>query len=326
MEYNSIIAGGTFDRFHVGHEAFLDKAFKSGKKIIIGLTTPSMLKKIVRQNSIWPFEERKKAVETFAKKYKKQFSIVPIEDIFGPSTEIEDLDAIVATEETKQTCERINQIRKRKDLKPLKIIHVPWVYSGDCRIISSSRIRKGEIDRKGRVLIDYSITERLREELRTPISKIFEGDNFTVTKDVISHIKEEDIEDVICVGDEVSRDLLDNNFKPKNIIVDGKVMRKPIDYLDKILEPYRNKLSLNNPAGKIAKEAWKIISQAFKKESAVVVEGEEDLLTIPAILLAKNNSVVIYGQPGRGKVVIRVDENRKEICRKRLAEFETIHR
>ena len=326
MEYDSIITGGTFDRFHAGHEAFLDKAFRSGKKIIIGLTTPSMLKKIVRQNSIWPFEERKKTVESFAKKYKKQFSIVAIEDIFGPSTEIEDLDAIIATEETRPTCERINQIRKRKGLKPLKIIHVPWVYSEDCRIISSSRIRKGEIDRQGRVLVDYSITERLREELRTPISKIFEGDNFTVTKDVISHIKEEDIEDVICVGDEVSRDLLDNNFKPKNIIVDGKVMRKPIDYLDKILEPYRNKLSLNNPAGKIAKEAWKIISQAFKKESAVVVEGEEDLLTIPAILLAKKDSAVIYGQPGRGKVVIRVDEKRKEICRKRLAEFEATHR
>jgi len=326
MEYKTIILGGTFDRFHTGHEAFLDKAFKSGKKIIIGLTTPSMLKKIVRQDSIWPFEERKKAVETFAKKYKKQFSIVPIEDIFGPSTEIEDLDAIVATEETRQTCERINHIRKRKDLKPLKIIHIPWVYSEDCRIISSSRIRKGEIDRQGRVLVDYSITDRLREELRTPLSRIFEGDNFTVTKDVISHIKEENIEDVICVGDEVSRDLLDNNFKPKNIIVDGKVMRKPIDYLDRIIEPYKNRLTLNNPAGKISKETWKIISQAFKKKSAVVVKGEEDLLTIPAILLAKNGSVVIYGQPGRGKVVIRIDEKRKEMCRQRLAEFETIHR
>lgn len=326
MEYDSIIAGGTFDRFHVGHEAFLDKTFKSGKKIIIGLTTPSMLKKIVRQNSIWPFEERKKAVEAFAKKYKKQFSIVGIEDIFGPSTEIEDLDAIVATEETKHTCERINHIRKRKGLRSLKIIHIPWVYSEDCRIISSSRIRKGEIDREGRVLVDYSITDRLREELRTPISKIFEGDNFTVTKDVISLINEESIEEVICVGDEVSRDLLNNDFKPKNIIVDGKVMRKSIDYLDRILESYKNRLSLDNSPGKISKEAWKIISQAFKKESAVVVKGEEDLLTIPAILLAKNNSAVIYGQPGRGKVVIRVDEKRKEICRKRLAEFETIRR
>ena len=326
MEYDSIIIGGTFDRFHAGHEAFLDKSFKSGKKVIIGLTTPSMLKKIVRQNSIWPFEERKKAVEGFVKKFGKEFTIIPIEDIFGPSTEREDLDAIVATEETKQTCERINQIRKRKALKPLKIIQVPWVYSEDCRIISSSRIRKGEIDREGKVLIDYSITDRLREELKTPISNIFEGDNFTVTKDVISHIKEEDIEEVICVGDEVSRDLLDNEFKPKNIIVDGKVMRKPIDYLDRILEPYKNRLSLKNPAGKISKEAWKIISQTFKKESAVFVKGEEDLLTIPAILLAKNGSAVIYGQPGRGKVVIRVDEKRKEICRKRLAEFETIPR
>ena len=113
------ILGGTFDRLHAGHEAFLDKSFKSGKNIIIGLTTTSMLKKIVRQDSIWPFEERKKTIENFVKKYKKKFSIVAIEDIFGPSTEIEDLDAIIATEETKHTCERINQIRKRKGLKLL---------------------------------------------------------------------------------------------------------------------------------------------------------------------------------------------------------------
>ena len=147
MAYKTIIIGGTFDRFHAGHEAFLDKAFKSAEKVIIGLTTPSMLKKIVRQNSIWPFEERKKAVEDFVKKYGKEFTIVPIEDIFGPSIEMEDLDAIVATDETMITCERINEIRKRKGLKELEIIRVSYVYSEDCRVISSSRIRKEEIDR-----------------------------------------------------------------------------------------------------------------------------------------------------------------------------------
>ena len=67
MAYKTIILGGTFDRFHAGHEAFLNKAFKSAEKVTIGLTTPSMLKKIVRQNSIWLFEERKKTVEDFVK-------------------------------------------------------------------------------------------------------------------------------------------------------------------------------------------------------------------------------------------------------------------
>jgi len=326
MTYGTIILGGTFDRFHAGHEAFLDKAFKSGETIIIGLTTPSMLKKIVRQNSIWPFEERKKAVERFVKNYGKEFTIEPIDDIFGPSTEIEDLDAIVATDETRHTCERINQIRKRKGLKTLEIIHVSYVYSEDCRVVSSSRIRKKEIDRQGQVLVDYSITESLREDLRIPKSKIFEGDNPIVTKDMISHIQKKGFKHVVCVGDEVSRDLLQNGFKPKNIIVDGKVMRKPIDYLNEIVGKYSNKFSLTNKPGTIAKKVWKTLKDALKQESAVVVKGEEDLLAIPTILLSDIDTAIIYGQPGRGKVIIEVDEERKEIWRKKLAEFETTTR
>ena len=326
MNHKTIILGGTFDRLHAGHEAFLDTAFKYADKVIIGLTTPSVIKKLVRQDSIWPFEERKKAVEDFAKKYGKEFSIVPIDDIFGPSIEMEDLDAIVATEETSYTCERINHIRKRKDLKPLEIIHVPYVYSEDCRIISSSRIRKNEIDRQGRVLIDYSITESLREDLRVPKSKIFEGDNTLVTKDMIYFIQEKNIDRVVSVGDEVSYDLLQNGYRPRNVIVDGKVNRVQIDYLDKILEQYTKKFDLNNPPGSITKEAWKTLKDALDQESAVVVKGEEDLLAIPTILLADDKTAIIYGQPGRGKVIIEVNDERKEIWRKRLADFNTIHR
>ena len=323
MEYDTVILGGTFDRFHVGHEAFLDKAFKSAKKVLIGITTPHMLKKIVFQNSIWSYERRKKTVEEFAKKYGKKYEIFPIEDIFGPSVEREDLDAIIATEETKHTCERINHIRKRNGLKPLEIINVPYVYSEDCRVISSSRIRKGEIDREGRVIVDYSIDERLKEELRKPVNKIFEGDNTTVTKDLISYIQEEGFNFVVSVGDEVSHDLLKFGFKPNNIIVDGKVMRKPINYSKDLLKSYAKKFELKNPAGMISRYAWRIIKEALEKKSAIFVKGEEDLLVIPTLLLAKNNTAIIYGQPGRGKVIVIVDEEKKEIWRKRLANFET---
>jgi pantetheine-phosphate adenylyltransferase len=326
MEYDKVIIGGTFDRFHIGHEAFLDKAFHSAKKIIIGLTTSVMLKKIVRQDSIWAFKERKKIVENFVKKYKKEFSIIPIEDIFGPAIEIEDLDAIIATEETKHTCERINQIRKRKGFKPLEIILVPFVYAEDCKIISSSRIRNGEIDRNGKILVDYSITNRLREDLKTPKSMIFEGDNLTVTKDVISYMDEEGIDDIVCVGDEVSHDFLENGFKPRNIIIDGKVKRKQIDYFDEMIKKYANRFSISNSPGIISKESWRILKDALKKESVVIVKGEEDLLVVPAILLVENNTTIVYGQPGRGKVIVKVDENKKEYVRQLLTHFNTIHR
>ena len=39
----------------------------------------------------------------------------------------------------------------------------------------------------------------------------------------------------------------------------------------------------------------------------IVVEGEEDLATLPAILYAPPGSVVVYGQPDEGSVLVKVN-------------------
>ena len=57
--------------------------------------------------------------------------------------------------------------------------------------------------------------------------------------------------------------------------------------------------------------------EAFEKESLIFVNGEEDLLTYPAVLIAENNSAIIYGQPDQGKVIVKVDEDKKEKLRKK---------
>ena len=43
----------------------------------------------------------------------------------------------------------------------------------------------------------------------------------------------------------------------------------------------------------------------------VLIEGEEDLLTIPAVMEAPLGAVVFYGQPLEGVVAVRVDEESK---------------
>ena len=43
----------------------------------------------------------------------------------------------------------------------------------------------------------------------------------------------------------------------------------------------------------------------------IVVDGEEDLLTLIAVLYAPENSFVIYGQPHSGIVVVKVTDQRK---------------
>jgi uncharacterized protein (UPF0218 family) len=71
-------------------------------------------------------------------------------------------------------------------------------------------------------------------------------------------------------------------------------------------------LKCKNPKGTIQKEVWEIIKRAIKEEKNVFVEGEEDLLVIPSVLLAPKNSLVIYGFPGKGICAILVNEKTKK--------------
>ncbi len=43
----------------------------------------------------------------------------------------------------------------------------------------------------------------------------------------------------------------------------------------------------------------------------IVVEGEEDLLVLIAVLYAPENSFVVYGQPYSGIVVVKVSAEKK---------------
>jgi uncharacterized protein (UPF0218 family) len=51
-----------------------------------------------------------------------------------------------------------------------------------------------------------------------------------------------------------------------------------------------------------------VIKQAFTLPSPVriVVNGEEDLLVIPVCVHAPDNSIVLYGQPHEGLVVVEI--------------------
>ena len=148
-----VCIGGTFDTLHKGHELLINKAFQTAGKqgsVFIGITTGEISK---TKGNIKSFEERKKTIEQYLLKkgYINRVTIQPIKDKYGPSTRNE-LDAIVISPETKYTAEEINNKRRRNMKKPLKIVQIPFVLANDGTPISSSRIRKKEIDEKGRIL------------------------------------------------------------------------------------------------------------------------------------------------------------------------------
>jgi len=116
---------------------------------------------------------------------------------------------------------------------------------------------------------------------------------------------------VISVGDIVSRNMIEYGVSLNVLIVDNKVMRKPIQ---PITVDADQTLYAKNPPGAITDEAWTVIRSAIeqKGQTRVMVDGEEDLLTLVVVLSAPEDALVVYGQPHRGIVVVKVTEETRE--------------
>ncbi len=125
---------------------------------------------------------------------------------------------------------------------------------------------------------------------------------------------------IISIGDIVSRNILEKGFPLNIFIVDNKSMRELIEPINASVNKV---LRLINPAGTISGDSWRVIDEAINSEGLVkvLVEGEEDLLTIVAALLAPVNSLVVYGQPNEGIVVINVTEEIKKEMREIINEM-----
>jgi pantetheine-phosphate adenylyltransferase len=143
--------GGTFDILHKGHRALLTKASEIGNKVLIGLTTDERARKWRPEVKINSYETRKNNLEILldSMKLSSNFQIVPLNDDWGPSVIEEAFTAIIVSEETKKTAEKINTIRNKNGKNKLEIIIVPFVKAYDGQKISSSRIRNNEIDSNG---------------------------------------------------------------------------------------------------------------------------------------------------------------------------------
>ena len=98
-------------------------------------------------------------------------------------------------------------------------------------------------------------------------------------------------------------------------IVDGKTLRTSEE---EIGTSGIHVITLKNTPAQIDIKSWEILKKAFSLKDLVEirVEGEEDLLALPAVMLAPNGSLVFYGQPPiagpSGVVMIKVNDEKKE--------------
>jgi|YelNatPaOPRAMG01_1025707.scaffolds.fasta_scaffold33334_5 uncharacterized protein (UPF0218 family) len=160
--------------------------------------------------------------------------------------------------------------------------------------------------------IYLKISNRLREDLRRPLGYFIAGPNaeFKAKK----YIEDINPVKIATVGDVVSSTLYDANLHIDVMVVDGRTLRSVgMHYGFRPKHIFR----VRNYPGTISIDAWNTLREALRidGEVLVVVDGEEDLLLIPIVILAPENSVAIYGQPplwGEGGIVIvRVDLEKK---------------
>ncbi|HEX7042174.1 MAG TPA: pantetheine-phosphate adenylyltransferase [Patescibacteria group bacterium] len=323
MKYNTIICGGTFDRLHAGHKYFLKKIFGLGKRVLIGLTSDSYV--VENKNSkILPFQTRLEELKTFLalENLLIRAEIFPIFDVYGraidPTLEI---DAIAVSEETKSGARKINSKREEMGLKNLPVITIP-IKKIQENTLSSTKIREGKTGRNGEIYLNkkwtghtLSLSDNVREILHKPFGIFLEGD---IPENMLQHP-----ENMVTVGDFVTKRFNDMKISQAISVIDFSIERKHIftTISDLGFEGWEGIFNVKNPPGLITPEIWNVLEVAInseKRRKIIIVEGEEDLVVIPLVLLLPLGWKIFYGQPQienmhkNGLVCIEVDEKVKE--------------
>jgi pantetheine-phosphate adenylyltransferase len=143
-----VALGGTFEPLHEGHKKLIDVAIElGGEQVMIGITSDRMAR--ARMRSVLPFSIRAENVRRYIlRKYGFEPNIVKITDPFGRTLQL-DFDYLVVSPETYEVALKINEKRLEMGKRKIKIVKVNWVMAEDGRPISSTRIKRGEIDRYG---------------------------------------------------------------------------------------------------------------------------------------------------------------------------------
>ena len=75
-----------------------------------------------------------------------------LDNDFGPAVLENDVEALVVSEETAFKGDELNRLRKARNSSPVEIIVVPMALAKDGMRISTTRIKKSEIDSDGNIL------------------------------------------------------------------------------------------------------------------------------------------------------------------------------
>ncbi|MEM1981989.1 MAG: DUF359 domain-containing protein [Candidatus Hadarchaeales archaeon] len=160
------------------------------------------------------------------------------------------------------------------------------------------------------------LPEHLRDRLKRPLGRVFPS-----MGEAVEYLRTLKPKRIVTVGDRVTLTLLEEGIRPDVCVVDLKTLRSPLaeeerKRLERLDLPEKRVV---NPPATLSDELWKAFD--LPPPLKIVVEGEEDLATLVAVMKSPPGTAVLYGQPKEGVVVVEVERVRREV-EELLGEFE----
>jgi uncharacterized protein (UPF0218 family) len=160
------------------------------------------------------------------------------------------------------------------------------------------------------------LPDALRSEFKEPFGPVYTE---------VSDLLDEAGGPLVAVGDVVTAHLLRAGRVPELSVIDGRTKRETVsEETAAALEDLPPGTSVENPAAELSESTLRALVEALDASGPQVldVDGEEDLVTLPAVVAAPDGASVVYGQPDVGMVLIRVTPETRGTMRELLGRFE----
>ena len=161
------------------------------------------------------------------------------------------------------------------------------------------------------------VPTEMREELKEPL-----GEVYTDTDALLAEAGDP----IVAVGDIVTYHLLEAGRRPDAAVVDGKTKRERVEReVLAAVEGFDRRIDVANPQSTITDDLLEALASALDGpgSTVVVVDGEEDLASLPAVVAAPDGASVVYGQPDEGMVLVSVGEETRARCRELLEDMQS---
>ena len=168
------------------------------------------------------------------------------------------------------------------------------------------------------------LTPVLRQRLKRPIGQLLTNSQ---ARAFFRRIRLQKKSVLIAIGDVSVLALLRHRLFPALAVFDGKTRRRPIPAASArvLKKSFPHARSVRNPPGTLSPVLVKQIRRFFNRRplrpAAIRITGEDDLAALPTIRYAPDRALVLYGQPGKGLVIVKVSARKRALAQRLLAKF-----